>query len=405
MKNSNIVHFLAASDRINYGDLLFPIVFSKVAKAKMVDVEIYNYGIVKSDLGYFGGYPTNSYGTLHDNLKKMGGTIVIGGGDVFFARWETLYAYINPIFVKLMKYKLIRKANARLKILDYILHKKEVLLPFTPGVFEFKTSKQIQIVYNGVGGTFNEHYKPDFNSKLVKRLNSSSYISVRDNRTLESLKKFEVNSLLSPDSAVIISDLYPIKSLKHKITLDINFISEKYFFVQFGFNKAPDNFKETALLLEKLAKNHNTKVILCPIGLALKHEDQKELKKMEKYSSYFQFVMPKNIFDIMWLIANSKAYMGTSLHGALTAQSYNVPFFSLNKKIKKADSYFKTWCPGISTGCIDFKNLDCVDLKLSKWDYNKAKEYLKEQKNLVYRNFDKIFKKIELIGKTIDSES
>jgi polysaccharide pyruvyl transferase WcaK-like protein len=404
MKYNNVVHFLAASDRVNYGDLLFPIVFSKVAKKRLVDVVIYNYGIVKSDLSYFGGYPTNSYGKLHYNLKKVGGTIVIGGGDVFFANWETLYSYINPVYVKLMKYRLIRRINAKLKISDYILQKKDVMLPFTPGVFEFKTSEEIQIIYNGVGGTFNNN-RADFNSKVVKRLKSANYISVRDNRTLESLKKFTIKSVLSPDTAVIISDLFPIKNLKNEIRLDTDSIPEKYFYLQFGFNKAPDNFKETALLIEKLAENHNAKVILCPIGLALKHDDHLELKKMEKYSACFQFVMPKNIFDIMWLISNSKAYMGTSLHGALTAQSYNVPFFSLNKKIKKADSYFKTWCPEISTGCIDFKDFDCIDLKLKQWDYHKAKEYLKEQKSLVYRNFDKIFKKIELIGKNIDSES
>ena len=403
MKSVNVVHFLAASDRVNYGDLLFPIVFSKIAKLKLADVEVYNYGIVKSDLSYFGGYPTMSYGQLHYNLKKMGGTIVIGGGDVFFANWETLYSYINPVFVKLMKYKLIRKVNSRLKIVDYVLHKKNVLLPFTPGVFEFKTSKKIQIVYNGVGGTFNKHNNPDFNSKVVERLNTSNYISVRDTRTLESLKKFEVNAVLSPDSAVIISDLFPIINLRHKIKLDINIIPEKYFFVQFGFNKAPDNFKESALLIEKLAKNNNAKVILCPIGLALKHDDHLELRKMEKYSSYFQFVMPKSIFDIMWLISNSQAYMGTSLHGALTAQSYNVPFFSLNKKIKKADSYFKTWCPEISEGCIDFIDLDCIDLKLKNWDYQKAEEYLEQQKRLVYSNFDEIFRKTELIAKDIES--
>lgn len=399
MKNRNIVHFLAASDRINYGDLLFPIVFSKVAKKKNFELEIYNYGIVKSDLGYFGGYPTNSYGKLHHNLNKMGGTVVIGGGDVFFASWETLYSYISPVFVKLMKYRFIRKVNARLKILDYILHKKDVMLPFTPGVFEFKTSKQVQIIYNGVGGTFNENNKPGFNGKIVERLNSSNYISVRDLRTLQSLNKFGVKSVLSPDSAVIISDFYPIDILKKKITLHTYIIPEKYFFIQFGYNKSPDNFKEIALLIEELAKNHNAKIILCPIGLALKHKDHIELMEMEKYSPCFQFIMPKNIFDIMWLISNAKAYMGTSLHGALTAQSYNVPFFSLNKKITKADSYFKTWCPEVSVGCIDFKDLDSVDQKLTNWDSQKAREYLKEQKDLVYKNFDKIFKKVELIGR------
>jgi hypothetical protein len=67
MKNRNVVHFLAASDRVNYGDLLFPIVFGKVAEKKSLDAEIHYYGIVKSNLSYFGGYPTNSYGKLHYN--------------------------------------------------------------------------------------------------------------------------------------------------------------------------------------------------------------------------------------------------------------------------------------------------------------------------------------------------
>lgn len=397
MNKKPIIHFLAASDRINYGDLLFPILFIEVAKNKLIDAKILNYGIINSDLSYFGGYPTKSYGKLHSNLKKMGGTIVIGGGDVFFANWETLYSYISPLFVKLMKYKLIRKVNARLKISDHILHKKDVLLPFTPGVFEFKTAKKIQIVYNAVGGTFQNDIKSDFNNKIVERLNTSSYISVRDNRTIESLKKFDINALLSPDSAVIMSDIFPIENLKKKITIDTSLIPEKYFLVQFGFNKAPENFKETALLIEKLAKKHDVKIILCPIGLALKHEDDLELKKMEKYSANFQFIMPNNIFDIMWLISNSKAYMGTSLHGALTAQSYHVPFFPLNKKIVKADSYFKTWCPEICVGCIDFKDLESIDTLLSNWNYQKAKAYLEEQKGFVYNNFDEILKKIELI--------
>ncbi|GGK17476.1 hypothetical protein GCM10007962_09590 [Yeosuana aromativorans] len=398
MTNKNVVHFLAASDRVNYGDLLFPIIFSRVAEKKSVDAQIYNYGIIKSDLSYFGGYPTKSYGELHSNLKKWGGTIVIGGGDVFFAGWETLYSYINPVFVKLMTHKFIRKVNSRLKILDYILHKKGVLLPFVPGVFEFKASKKIQVVYNSVGGTFNNYDNSNFNKQVVERLNSSIHISVRDNRTMESLNKFNVNAVLSPDSAVIMSDFYSMEDIKKRIVIDTDIIPKKYFLMQFGFNKSPENFKETALLMEELARKHDVKIILCPIGLALKHQDDIELQKIEKYSSSFQFVMPKNIYDIMWLISNSKAYMGTSLHGALTAQSYDVPFFSLNKKIKKADSYFKTWCSEISEGCIDFKDLSSIDIKIKNWDSQKARECLTEQKVLVYRNFDEIFNKIELIA-------
>lgn len=391
------VHFLAASDRLNYGDLLFPIIFNAVVIKYKLQYALHFYGLVKSNFSYFGGIATQSYKQLHANLDSNGGTVVVGGGDVFFANWETLYSYINKNFTLILKYKFFRKINAKFKILDKVLHKKNVLLPFSPANFEFNTQKPIQVVYNAVGGTFGNYEKSDFNLKIIERLKSSTFISVRDNRTIASLQTFKINAKLSPDSAVIMSDFFPLEKLKEKISVKTTLAKNNYFYVQFGYNKSPTNFMETARKLEQMALKHNVIVVLCPIGLALKHNDDVELKKMEQLSPNFKFIMPHNIFDIMWLIANAKAYMGTSLHGALTAQSYNIPYFSLSKKIKKADSYFKTWCPKNSTGTIDFTQIDSIDAKIKNWDYKIAKTYLKEQKQLVYANFETIFKKIELL--------
>ena len=43
----------------------------------------------------------------------------------------------------------------------------------------------------------------------------------------------------------------------------------------------------------------------------------------------------------MYLIANSKAYIGTSLHGAITSMSYAVPHVGLI--VEKLDAYLHTW--------------------------------------------------------------
>lgn len=393
MRNKRVIHFLAASDRNNYGDFLFPLIFKNVLKKRGSDYTVNYYGLVKSDFSFYGAIPTKSYKTLFRNLKEEGGILVVGGGDVFFANWETLFSYISPFFVLLYKIRLFRKLNAKLKILNFVFPKEQIMLPFTPGVIEFNSNKQINIVYNAVGGTFSNINKTE-SIEVVKRLNSSSFISVRDFRTKESLNKYHVKSVITPDSAVIMSDFYSKEYLNLKTTLDKSLLTTNYYFLQFGQNKGPENFEKAASELEKMAKKKNIFIILCPIGLALKHRDDLGLKKLAKLSAYFKFIMPRNIFDIMWLIANSKAYMGTSLHGALTAQSYEVPFISLNKKIKKADSYFKTWCPKISNGCIEFSELNLVDDIITNWDYKQAKDYLKEQIKLVYSNFDNILKNI-----------
>jgi len=45
----------------------------------------------------------------------------------------------------------------------------------------------------------------------------------------------------------------------------------------------------------------------------------------------------------MALIANASLYIGTSLHGVITAMSYGLPYVGLNKKQVKVQQYLKTW--------------------------------------------------------------
>jgi polysaccharide pyruvyl transferase WcaK-like protein len=45
----------------------------------------------------------------------------------------------------------------------------------------------------------------------------------------------------------------------------------------------------------------------------------------------------------MYLISNSKIFIGTSLHGIITAMSYMVPYIGVFKENRKIDEYLKTW--------------------------------------------------------------
>ena len=70
----------------------------------------------------------------------------------------------------------------------------------------------------------------------------------------------------------------------------------------------------------------------------MNHDDHEALKavqaKLRCPSVYFDA-------DIMYLIANAKAYIGTSLHGAITSMSYAVPHVGL--VVEKLDAYLATW--------------------------------------------------------------
>lgn len=163
-----------------------------------------------------------------------------------------------------------------------------------------------------------------------------------------------------------------------------------YIFLQIGKPYIPPNQIEFFHELKSLSEKLKMKIILCPIGLAPRHEDDIFLKELSKKSEIFSFVMPKNLFEIMFLIGKSKIYLGTSLHGLITAQSFGVPFIPIDKRVIKVAEYCKTWTFKNINRCINYNELKKIPEIYHNWNSEIARENLKEQKSMVYKNFKNI---------------
>lgn len=379
--NKKVICFLSASDRVNYGDLLFPIVFKKLAEELGLKLEFYNYAIVKSDLSSFGALPTGSYMSLLQNIKTMDrGKLVVGGGEVFFANWNTIYSFINPVFFQLKKYKSIQKLN----LPKFLLARNRVEYPFCPSKSELQNDK-LKMYFSSVGGEFTGMVNKGKNLKLESSLKSASLLSVRDKRTKISMEKHGVNAKLVPDSVIIISDYFDTKVLLQRASVQCKAIDRNYIYLQIGNFKGPKNLEQFVWDLKKMSDKMNLKVVLCPIGTAPGHEDHIILKRIKAYESSFIYVEPKSIYDVMYLISNSSLYLGTSLHGLITAQSFSVPFIGLNKQLTKVSSYIKTWVSE-SMDCLGFEEIYKVENTLKNWDNISLKLHLMNQKQLVRDN-------------------
>ncbi|PRX41541.1 polysaccharide pyruvyl transferase family protein [Salegentibacter salegens] len=389
--NKKIVHFLSASDRINYGDLLFPIIFEFYSKNN--NIKFYNYGIVKSDLSHFGAAPTKSYRMFQKNVRKYGGNIIVGGGEVLFVDWGTLYAFINFNYSKLLYWYRYSKFEKRYNLTRFLLSNGKVFIPFAPNKSELSTKKEIKIFYNAVGGTFlNSRLKQTY--KFKESLLSADYISVRDNRVKKSLSEHNIDSIVSPDSAIFISKIFSKEILKDKISFSPIKFKDDYIFLQIGKPYIPKDIVLFSKDLMKICAELNCKVILCPIGLAPRHEDDVFLRKLAKESYLFEFVMPNSLFDIMFLIANSKMFLGTSLHGLITAQSFEVPFIPLDNRVNKVEEYCKTWTYKNIDSCLPYTDLSKVVKIYKNWDFQSAHAEVVKQINLVTLNFQQIFKNL-----------
>lgn len=381
--NGMTLRYLSAGDRLNYGDFLFSLIFSHYFSESF---EIEYYGIINSDFSDFGAIPTKSYKSFVRDINGNNDVVIIGGGEVFFPNWIKLYTYINPTYAKLMQSKVLHKIESILKLVKYFIPANQSWFPFVPN---FKNEN----IYIAAGGEISPLMKKRELKYLIDKLKEANFLSVRDARSMNSLKNHRIPSYLLPDSAILMSKVYSLKYLtetfENKISLSMD--NKKYIFLQIGNEKGPADLNEFSKNINKIAANRGYTVLCCPIGQAPRHEDHLILRKLCDKNKEWNYYEPQNIFEIMLLIAKASVYIGTSLHGIITSYAYNNPVIALNTAIAKNESFIETWCNEFYVKPIDFCDIDkYADLILQKWDKNKAKVCLAKQQKMVEDYFAKI---------------
>ncbi|MCL6260676.1 polysaccharide pyruvyl transferase family protein [Aquiflexum sp. TKW24L] len=351
---------IGAFDRYNYGDLLFPLIIEKQLNTYNIDFEFHFFGLVESDLSKEGGFPTEDlqafYKACQNPTDKV--HVIVAGGEALGVTWHSLLAALNKTYQKIHRYHIrISKIVDLNGIARKVLGGKTIL-PFVFTKSDFPGVKSV--ILNSLGGSGLKKAQFEQYDFLKKKLIRADYLAVRDKTTVSNLKENGVNAQLFPDSAILMSEFYPVTILETQITNEVrSYVKEnKGSYVFFQINKKTTVGKEDLIAaeLDKIQERENVKICLCPIGKALNHDDHLALEavkgKMISPATYFD---ADNIWDIMYLIANSKCYIGTSLHGAITALSYAVPHVGL--KVEKLDAYLNTWGAKGNNFAVDFSEI------------------------------------------------
>lgn len=341
---------LGATDRFNYGDLLFPLILKYIIEEadKKHTVSIENYGIITSDLSNTGAMPTKSIKDLYQECKTTEKPlfIIIVGGEVVGAQWGNILSYLNPNFKKLYDLNrfFLKKYAAFLNtpIAKIILGGKG-WFPFLIPAGKFP--KVSGVIYNAVGGIRNTK-TIKANRAIREAIVSSSYCSLRDIGIYSALKSIAPQAKLSPDSAVVMSTIYSNELLKQE-TLVQKLPFNNYVFFQISKRESKE-FGEKYLVnkLKDIISTHKKNIVLCPIGTALGHEDhiplQKLYQQLTPFTSNIYLASQPRLLDIMGLIAHSDLYIGSSLHGIITAMSYARPYVAIRNN-EKISYYLESW--------------------------------------------------------------
>lgn len=378
------LYILAPNDRMNYGDLLFPYILTYYFSKQFDDV-VY-VSTTKSDLTKLGGIKTEAYNTLYNVDEKWENHLIVAGGECLCANWLTILSYIKPQ-IDLLRQVILKTRSKTLFLwsdsLIRAIYKIKTRFVFSVGKNELPQFQTIS--YNALGGSSLAKSNLLEDKNVQEILKSVDYFTVRDKITSIALDKANIKHSICPDSAILMSDVFSEQNLLNHLSIETSIVNEKYIFFQGNLQMWKRNPKLAAVQLTDIAKQTHYKICLCPIGTALGHSDQMALQQIYKFipKEYTFLIKQPNIFDIMWLIKHSLMYIGSSLHGTITAMSFNIPYIGYGPL--KLKSYIQEWSKSSDTRFVDKSAI-----KESALKFIHCKSDSKNQKEIVKTSFEKL---------------
>lgn len=346
---------LAPNDRFNYGDLLFPHILDFYFK-DIVD-ELVFCSTTESNLSKFGGIPTYSFHSLYEVNATDQNYLIVGGGDSLCISWMQVLSFVDKKidWFTALDHKL--HTHLFFKTYTQLRYRYKTFFPFSIGKNELRNFTKV--MYNSLGGSMLEFHRDLLdNPRVIEVLRNVDYLSLRDTQTSAILNSKGIKNVVVPDSAILMSDVFSEVSLARNLSVDSNrFQNKKYLFFQTNLYFL--NLDAYVALIEKIIDKYQLGICLCPIGTASGHSDDIALAKIYnllKRKDNVLLVTFPNIYDIMWLIKHSALYVGTSLHGTITALSFGVPFVAHGPL--KLKNYLETWCKGELLLFTEEKNLE-----------------------------------------------
>jgi hypothetical protein len=349
-----------AFDRHNLGDLLF----AHVAEALFVDCECVFAGLFARDLRDCGGHHVRA---IADLLREAAGRneapmpLLHAGGEILDCdAWQAAVMLLDAdeaahIVARLHAKPHERDAWAR-RLLANALHVPDAQVPHAPYVVSHASLPGVaRTAFAGVGGVGLSLREAAMRDEVLAALRSAAAVSVRDRTTWETLRAHAIDAALVPDPAVMVAALFGQRILTRvTVSSDLARVRDAFpdgwLAIQFSADFGDDATLSTiATQLDEVARDTRLGLVLFRTGAAPWHD---ALEVLERLAARLH--APSHVFrsldawDISALIAQSRGFCGSSLHGRIVAGAFgrariNVAHPSVRADATKQHSYAATW--------------------------------------------------------------
>jgi len=402
---------LGTFDVENYGDLLYPIIFRQVLKRyNKAQVRVRAYSFLDGSAPQAAGFETTAMRSLFDPAMPPPNRMVIGGGDILRTDRNMVAEHYRRAHNN--HYGRLLRSIGIINFLPYLLFKH---LPLQAGhKFYSKRFKTRWMNHQGAGpflidpddlpgnplvcylscGVPHEFTAAERDT-VSRTFNKADFIYLRDEQSREKLRRAGVTREMrvAPDLIVTLGDYFDhaAEAEKGRAILSqrgVDGARPVLCFQSNPYSKFPDD--EIIKELKHYRQRTGSEVVLLPLGYC--HGDHIFLKRLAKKSGGdFKYIGVHSIYDIISVIAACSIFVGTSLHGNITAFSFGIPHLYAPLLVDKAEGFLRV------------VNLP-PELKMHSWSETNDKiemalrlggaffsERAREAKLKVYRVVDEMF--------------
>lgn len=343
------VVLFGAFDRHNLGDLLL----AHVAAALLPGQDLVFTGLVERDLRDAGGHAVQALSRLATPGSPAPSALIHVGGEILTcSAWQAAVMLLPPDQAQRTIHYLERDPSARLNWArgmvgsaaraPYVASRR-----FYPGL--------ASVVFCGVGGVALDQLEAELRDEVLASLRSADAISVRDRQTLAHLAAAGIAAQLVPDPAVMVAELFG--ELIHgragggEVAQTLRAFPQGYIAVQFSADFSDEHtLTQLAAQLDQAAALSGLGVVLFRAGAAPWHDELANLGRVaaRMRPGAAQLFRSLHLWDLCALIAHSRVYCGSSLHGRIVAMAFALPRVNFRHpgntgRPSKQEAFASTW--------------------------------------------------------------
>lgn len=354
------VLLIGAFERDNFGDILFGKVFERI----VAPLPCRFASLVGRDMRYCGGDIVFCLGDAMPELEKNPPLAVIhcGGQTLSAPTHMTLVFDLDVTRIDQAKFArlspeekrgLVKLITTRDSRLGYVNAKRNLF----PGL-----GTPPPVGYFSVGGAPQD---PDVRAELHAALREARFIAVRDSKSHAELQRAGFAAGLYPDVVHLLAEYFPKDALATLSPTAARFLRRDRPYLVFQSKAEMLEAWAPSAAAEKLiacARALGCDVVLQPAGVASFHDTLSSLNAVceainKRGAGVAAEVQPdRNVWAQVGVIAGSRCWVGTSLHGRIVSTAYARPRVSFGTI--KTKEYVDSWESDTLPVAVDPARLD-----------------------------------------------